>query len=142
MKRLALVLVLLVALFSLSSEAATLSRQNIGAAAAALEPSYANAGGAGDLVPNSDNRTVLLVKNPGAGAATVTVAAQVTSATIAGLGVVTIPDVVATLAAGEAAVIGPLPSSYNTSAGMLSLSYGGASAADVDVAALKLPTSY
>lgn len=120
---------------------ATLSRQTVSDSAAALEPTYANADTAsGDLVTNTDGKTLLLVKNPGSSTATVTVTAQVASTTKPGFGTVSRANIVATLSAGEAAVMGPFPiDAFNTGAGNISISYGSAGAPDVDTAALKLP---
>ena len=130
----------LILALALPAQAATLSRQTISDSATGLEATYANAGGAGDVVTNTDGKTLLHVKNPGASSATVTVTAQVSSTTKPGFGTVSRANIVASLAAGEEAFLGPFPTSaFNNASGQISITYGGAGATDVDIAALKLP---
>ncbi len=141
MKRIASLFALLAFFASMSVQAATLTRTAVGDSATGYEPSYANADDTnGDLVTNTDGKTFIHCKNPGAGAATVTVTAQVASVTLSGYGTMTKSNAVLSLAAGEEGFLGPFPTqTFNTSAGKLSITYGGASAADVDIVALQLP---
>ena len=137
MKTLSLILFVLLAVPF--ANAATLSRETL-TDTAALEPTYANSGVAGDVVTNTDGKTLLHVKNPGASTATVTVTPQVATTTKPGFGTVTRASVAASLAAGEQAFLGPFPvSAFNNSSGQIAITYGGAGATDVDVAAIKLP---
>ncbi len=131
---------LLILFFSVAAQGATLSRQTIADGATGLEATYANSGVAGDVVTNTDGKTLLHVKNPGVSTATVTITAQVASTTHPGFGTVSRANIVGSLAAGEEAFLGPFPvSAFNNSSGQIAITYGGAGATDVDVAALKLP---
>lgn len=116
---------------------ATLSRQTIDEDGVTVI--YANAGGSGDVVTNTDGKTFLHLKNPGASTATVTITAQNTSKEVAGWGTLTKSDVVITLTTGTEQFAGPFAiDAFNNSSGQIALTYGGAGAADVDVAALIL----
>lgn len=117
---------------------AQLIRQRI--TEAILTPAFDNSDtGAGDKIKNNDGKTFLFLKNPGASQATITVAVQGASRDVPGYGPMTKASLVIVLEAGEEKMAGPFPSSaWSDSSGDLNLSYSGAGAADVDVAALTI----
>ena len=105
-----------------------------------LEPSFNNADtGSGDKIKNNDGKTFLLIKNPGASSATVTVAAQGTSIDVPGYGPMVKANLAVPVNAGEEKLVGPFPASaWSDSNGDLNLSYSGAGASDIDVAPLEI----
>lgn len=116
---------------------AQIARQNL--SETPLNPTFANATtSGGDKIDNDDGATILHLKNGGASSATVTVTAQDTSEEVAGFGAMTKADLVVTVPAGAERLVGPLPKrAFNDADGNLNLAYGGAGAADVDVAAYR-----
>ena len=106
---------------------------------AELDPTLDNADtGSGDLFAN-DGNTFCLLENPGASAATATFAKVVTNTKKPGIGKVTKSDLVVNIGAGEQRLVGPFPKAgYNNGSGQVAVSYGGAGAADVDIAAIKM----
>ena len=116
---------------------ATISRQTVNEDG--TEATYSNADTSnGDKITNTDGKTILHFKNPGASSASVVVAAQQTSKYVPGYGTMSITDSTYSLDAGEEVFAGPFPlDAFNDSDGNLNVSYSGAGAADVDVAALK-----
>jgi hypothetical protein len=118
--------------------AATLSAQTITETGGAV--TYANSDtGSGDKTKNMDGLVFLHIKNPGASSATVTINAIVESKSVPGYGTLTKSDRVISLTAGQDKFVGPFPPGiWTDSTGFLNWTYGGASAADVDVAVLKI----
>jgi hypothetical protein len=112
---------------------ATLTRQKV--IQSGLTPSYASAGGSGDVVDNSDGRTFLHVKNDGGGSINVTVTAQVSSLATAGHGTLTVSNNVVAVPAGQNRMIGPFPKqAFNNASKQLAISYSGTTS--VTIAAL------
>jgi L-2-hydroxyglutarate oxidase LhgO len=106
--------------------------------AAGLEAAYAAAAEAGDTFhPNGGERTFLHVKNGAGATRTVTVAAVADTVRAPGVGVIAVPDMVVAITAGEERMIGPFPSAYVSSAGLVSVTYD--DEASVTVAAIELP---
>lgn len=136
-----LITLILLATFSFQVQSATLTRQNLSDSATALEATYSNATvSGGDVATNTDGKLLLHVKNPGSSTATVTVTAQKTTVIRVGYGTLTRADIVASLDAGEEAFMGPFPiDAFNTASGNAAITYSGDGAADVDIAALKIP---
>ncbi|MEK7178551.1 MAG: hypothetical protein AAB721_02775 [Patescibacteria group bacterium] len=91
------------------------------------------AAGGGDVFPNT-GKEVVVIKNGGAGAITLTV---VTPATIDGLAVA---DLTATIGVGETRAVGPFPpgvySTGGVAGGNVSLTYSGVTTVTVAVLAL------
>ena len=117
--------------------AATLSVQSI--SYGGTQVTYANADtGSGDVVSNIGQDVLVLLTNPGASSADVTITAQDTSFVVPGYGPVEQTDKVISLAAGETWMGGPFPASvWNNSSNQLELTYAGTGATDVDVAILR-----
>lgn len=115
---------------------ATLTVQNI--ARTGLNPLLAAAAAGGDQFANpSDQRTFLWVDNADASAKQVTIAAQDTSVNVPGYGTLTVSDIVVSVPAGEARLIGPIPQAYNNASGMVSVAYDDDTS--VTVGAIYLP---
>lgn len=115
---------------------ATLTIQDTSEAGAAL--TYAAASSGGDDFVNSSDRIALHVKNGSASSINVTIAAQTTSATVPGLGIVTKANQVVAVAAGADRIIGPFPpKAFNSSTSKVSISYSATTT--VTVAAFRVP---
>ncbi len=115
---------------------ADLTIQTIGEAG--LAPAYAAASAGGDKARNENGDVFLHVKNGGAAAITVTVAAQQTQAVVAGMGKLTKSDVSVSVAAGGEQMIGPFPPlAFNDASNDIAISYSGVGS--VTIAALRLP---
>lgn len=116
---------------------ATLTVQNL-ATTGSLNPSYAAADVAGDVMPN-DGKTVLHVKNAGVGSINVTITAQVASRDAGpGYGTYTRADLVVAVPNGGERIIGPLPKiAFNNAQGQAAIAYSGVTS--VTVAALRFP---
>jgi hypothetical protein len=113
---------------------ALLTRQNF--ALGGLAASYAAAAAGGDTVDN-DGKVVLHVKNGGAGAINVTVAAQVASLSVEGYGTLTRSDVVVSVPAGGERFIGPFPPrAFNDANGRAAITYDAVTS--VTLAALQM----
>lgn len=122
------------------ANSAALTRQVISDAVAGVEPTYAARGVSGDTCTNTDGKSLIHAKNPGASAATVTITAQSASTNVPGYGLVSRANIVLALAAGEQGFAGPFPlNAFNNSSGAIAISYGGAGEADVTIACLQLP---
>lgn len=135
------ILLAVVLIFSLSVHGSTLVRQNLSDSATGLEATYQAASyTTSDTVTNTDGKTLIHVKNPGASSATVTVAPVNATVIKAGYGTLTRASIVAALAAGEAAFLGPFPiEAFNSGSGNVTVTYGGAGSVDITIGALKLP---
>jgi len=117
---------------------AALTVQNI--VAPGLSPAYAAAAAGGDTISvRTDERDVVHIKNGGAGAVTVTVAAVSTSVGVPSYGTLAVPDMAVSIPAGEERFIGPFPHAYINSIANVSLTYSGVTT--VTVAAIRLPKS-
>jgi len=126
------------ALISMSANGATLTVQTISETDAIITKANSDVGG-GDLVPNAGGDVFLVLDNPGASTATVTITVQNATHNVPGKGPLIKASIVVTLLTTEEKTVGPFNSRvWNNSSAQLVLSYGGAGAADVDVAALKL----
>lgn len=87
--------------------------------------------------PNGD--LLLHVKNTGISSATLTVTAQKTSFSVSGHGPLAKDDLVVSLDAGEEKFVGPFPKRpWNDSDDKVEMEAGGAGAADIEVAALRV----
>jgi hypothetical protein len=141
MKKLAFIFSFIVLLLATSgAHAATLSRQNIlESAAAGLVPTFAAVAVGGDVVTNSDGKTLIHVKNASGTSATVTVTAQSATVTHGGYGTVTRANFAATLSsAGAEVILGPFPTgAFNNSSDQIVISYSGGGAAGLTIAAYK-----
>lgn len=102
---------------------------------------YQNADSAnGNSIQNRTGDVFLAVKVPsgGAGSATVTIVAQNTTNTVPGWGPLTKANLAVALTVGQEKLVGPFPArAWNNSAGNMIVTYSGAGAADVDIAALR-----
>lgn len=88
---------------------------------------------------NLNGDVMLLLDNPGASTATVTVTAQTTSKNVSGYGPMTKADKVVTLTTGQTKLVGPFPAkTWNDGNGNLIITAGGAGAADVDLKAFRI----
>lgn len=89
--------------------------------------------------PNG-NDLFLLIKNPGASTATVTITAQNTSFSKVSEGVLTKTDTVVAMGIGEERLVGPFPKgSWNDVNSEVILIAGGAGASDIDYALIEVP---
>jgi len=89
---------------------------------------------------NVNGDLMLLMENPGASSATVTITAQNSPKSIQGHGPLTKADKVVSLAAGEEKMIGPLNAAmWNDGNNNIILTAGGAGAADVNYYAFRGP---
>lgn len=107
-------------------------------AEAGLNATYNPAAAGGDAAIN-DGRLLLHVKNAAGTARTVTIAAQDSSAEVAGYGTMTKADAVVAVPASEDRFIGPFPkSAFNDpGTGQIAITYDDETS--VTVAALRLP---
>lgn len=91
---------------------------------AGLAESFASAAELGDtFVDNGRQETFIEVNNASGGAVDVTINGIPTSQVVAGIGPVTVPDMVVEVGAGARKLIGPFPSAYRTAAGVVSIAY-------------------
>lgn len=112
---------------------ATLTRQKI--VSSGLAASYGSAAAGGDVVDNSDGKTVLHVKNAGGGSINVTITAQDTSVDAAGYGTITVSNLVVAVPAGAERFIGPFPKrAFNNASKQIAITYSGVTS--VTIAAL------
>jgi hypothetical protein len=119
---------------------ATLTRQKV--VIGGLAYTTASAGGAGDLVDNSDGKTFLLINNASAGAINVTVTAQVSSLVTATHGTLTVSSNVVAVAAGTTRLIGPFPKqAYNNSIKQLVISYSAVTSVTVAALYIEYPSN-
>lgn len=105
--------------------------------AAGLEVAYAAAAEAGDTFAGGE-RAFLHVKNGAGATRTVTIAAQVDTVHVPGVGTISVPDMVVAITAGEDRMIGPFGSAYRNAAGNVAVTYD--DEASVTVAVVELPT--
>lgn len=102
-----------------------------------LTPTYVAANVGGDtIVDDGQQRTFLKVKNGGGGSINVTIAKNISSKTVPGVGALTIADKVIAVAAGAEAMIGPFTDAYRAPGGIVSIAYSGVTT--VTVAAVRL----
>lgn len=102
---------------------ASLSVQSIVLSSSAVDLTWNSCGASGDTFSNN-GRTIVLAKNTGASAATVTLAATqtVTDASLS------VPDLAVTVSTSETRVIGPLPkATFNNSSSKVSMTYASSS---------------
>jgi len=107
---------------------ATLTLQQI--VQAGLEPTYQAADSGGELIPNSDGRSLLHIKNSGAATRTVTFTS---TKVVNGLA---LADQAVSVPAGEDRIVGPFPQDvFNNGSSQVAVSYD--NEADLTIAALK-----
>lgn len=102
-----------------------------------FDATFAAAGVSGDVVTNTDGKTFLCVKNDSAGSVTVTVAEQITGATVEDptYGTVTKANATVAIAAGGTGFIGPFKKqAFNNASNQIEISYSATTS--VTVAAL------
>lgn len=115
---------------------ATLTRQSLKESGISLVESAAGAGG--DKAPNSDGKTVFLVRNGSGASIDVTISEQMSDVLDPNYGTLVKGNVVKSVAAGAIALVGPFPPrAFNDSANDVNISY--TSVTTVTVAALRLP---
>lgn len=117
---------------------AALTKQNIDPSG--LEPSYSAVNSQDTVNVSTGQRVFLHVKNGGGGSINVTINAVKTTATVAGVGAVTISDEVVAVPAGEERMIGPFTEAYMDTDGDVTIDYSGTTS--VTAAALQLPAQY
>lgn len=117
---------------------AALTLQNIGPAG--LSPAYAAVNDSDTVKVSTAQRAFLHVKNGGGGSINVTITAVKTSASVAGVGNVTISDQVVAVPAGEERMIGPFTEAFTDTDGDVTIGYSGTTS--VTAAALQLPAQY
>lgn len=94
----------------------------------------------GDTIPaGGSDRVFLHVKNGDTGSINVTVAATRATATVPGVGTLTVPDIVVAVPAGEDRMIGPFPPAYTAADGTVTVNYD--SVISITAAALDLGKS-
>lgn len=103
---------------------------------AGLEATFAASSVSDTMKVDSSERHFFHVKNDGVGDVTATIAAVELSKIVPGVGVVTIPDIVEVITAGEERMIGPFPGAYQSAGGIVTLALSGVTS--VTVAALYL----
>lgn len=117
---------------------AVLTLQTI--APAGITPVYSAANSQDTVKISTAQRVFLHVKNGGGGSINVTITAQKTSATVAGVGGVTISDQVVAVAAGSEEMIGPFTEAFMDTDGDVTINYSGTTS--VTAAVLQLPAQY
>lgn len=75
------------------------------------------------VIPQSEDRHFLHVKNSGGVSLDVTITAVKTSVKVAGAGTLPISDKVITIPAGQELVIGPFPEAFIASTGIVTVDY-------------------
>jgi hypothetical protein len=107
-------------------------------AEAGLLGSYGAVATGDTIADDGTQRTFLHVKNGGGGSITVTIPAQTTSRSVAGMGSMTKSDITVAVAAGAEKFIGPFaPDAYKNSSGNVTVNYSGTTS--VTAAAIKVP---
>jgi len=97
---------------------------------------FAAASGGGDVFPN-DGKTLFIIHNEDASAATVTATAQNTATTKTGFGPVTKADAVQSVEATSVDVMGPFPiTAFNNGSGQVAITYS--SVTSMSVAAVRV----
>ena len=95
---------------------------------------------AGDLIPNGDGRSFLVINNAGATQMTVTATAQHTTLSREGFPTVPVADKVAIVPAGKYYLMGPFErGAFNDGNGRVVISYG--TVTSVKVRAVRLPSA-
>lgn len=117
---------------------AALTLQSI--ALAGLEPAYAAVNSQDTVVVSSAQRNFLHVKNGSGVSVNVTITAVKTSATVPGVGVVTISDEVVAVPAGEERMIGPFTEAYMDTDGTVTIDYSATTTVTAGV--FTLPAQY
>ncbi len=117
---------------------AALTLQNIDPAG--LTPSYSAVNASDTVKIGTGQRVFLHVKNGGGGSITATITAVKTTATVSGVGGVTISDQVVTVDAGSEEMIGPFTEAFMDTDGDVTITYSGTTS--VTAAALQLPAQY
>ena len=98
----------------------------------------AAAAGGGDVVDNTDGKTLLLIHNGDGSSVNVTITAQNTSFTDGKLGAITKSTQVVAVAGGARKIIGPFPANvYNNASGQLAITYSAVTS--LYIACIKLP---
>jgi hypothetical protein len=114
---------------------ALLTVQNV--VAAGITPSYAASTTSDTFADDGAERTFLHVKNTNAAIRTLTIAPAVASASVPGVGSVTIPSMSVTIPANTGdRMVGPFPPAYINTSGLVTATLD--AAAGVTVAAIKL----
>lgn len=105
-----------------------------------VTPTYSAVNSADTMAVDSSERHFLHVKNGGGGNINVTITAQNTSASLAGVGTVTISDEVVEVTAGSEEMIGPFTAAFINTSGNVEIAYSGTTS--VTAAGLKLPKQF
>lgn len=91
---------------------------------AGLAESFANAAALGDSFIDEGKQNTFIEVNNGSGSSiNVTINGIPSSVVVAGVGPVTVPDMVVAVGAGARKLIGPFPKSYRTAANSVSIAY-------------------
>lgn len=99
---------------------------------------FSSTAGGGDTVDNSSGKTLLILKNANAASRTVAVTAVTTTRPASGsFPAQTVSNLSVVVPAGGTTVIGPIPAAYNTTAGLLQLTYSATT--DLTIAAITTP---
>lgn len=117
---------------------AALTLQDI--APTGLNPSYSAVNSSDTVKVSTGQRVFLHVKNGSGSSINVTITAVKTSATVAGVGGVTISDEVVAVPASGERMIGPFTEAYMDTDGDVTIGYS--STGSVTAAALRLPAQY
>lgn len=105
-----------------------------------LNPAYTAVNSSDTMKISTAQRAFLHVKNGSGGSINVTVTAVKTSASVAGVGNVTISDEVVAVPAGEDRMIGPFTEAFINTDSEVTIGYS--ATASVTAAALQLPAQY
>jgi hypothetical protein len=101
---------------------------------AGLAESFASAAALGDtFVDNGRQETFVEINNGSGGEIDVTINGVPASVVVAGVGPLTVPDMLVVVGAGARKLIGPFPSAYRTAAGVVSIAYEAVSSVTVRV---------